>query len=415
MTAPGPRGAAVTGRGGGGLGWRSGGSAGLGTAGPRVRAPLWRRRGSSSLLPLRAAASRTALPGPWRSRSRSWGRSWGSASSGASWRPGSCEASPGRFGFPVLQELEQRLRSAPGSSLLADILHQTVLHPLCVKYPPSIKYRRCFLTELIKKHESTTAEPLDELYNTLADILNEKESTRCYRNYLLPTGESVTLSESEAIISQGTTGLVTWDAALHLAEWAMENSTVFSNRTVLELGSGIGFTGLAICKTCNPKAYIFSDYHHCVLKQLVENIRLNGFAVQPGTTDLIQPKSEGQEAEGKNYQQPKLIVAELDWGSVTEKQLLDLQPDVIIAADVVYDPEITASLIGMLQKLSTFRADGKPPEVYIAFTIRNPDTYHLFQAELDKVGIGWQIIPAHSTSIFLYDTQSNVTILQLFI
>lgn len=100
----------------------------------------------------------------------------------------------------------------------------------------------------------------------------------------------------------------------------------------MELGSGIGFTGLAICKTCNPKAYIFSDYHHCVLKQLVENIRLNGFAVQPGTTDLIQPKSEGQEAEGKNYQQPKLIVAELDWGSVTEKQLLDLQPDVIIAA-----------------------------------------------------------------------------------
>lgn len=28
---------------------------------------------------------------------------------------------------------------------------QTILHPLCVKYPPSAKYRRCFLTELIKK------------------------------------------------------------------------------------------------------------------------------------------------------------------------------------------------------------------------------------------------------------------------
>lgn len=33
----------------------------------------------------------------------------------------------------------------------------------------------------------------------------------------------------------------------------------------------------------------------------------------------------------------------------------------------------------------------------------------------DKVGIGWQIIPAHNNNIFLYDTQSNVTILQLFI
>uniref|UniRef100_A0A8D0EVB3 FAM86 N-terminal domain-containing protein n=1 Tax=Strix occidentalis caurina TaxID=311401 RepID=A0A8D0EVB3_STROC len=276
----------------------------------------------------------------------------------------------------------------------------TILHPLCVKYPPSTKYRRCFLTELIKKHESTAAEPLDELYDTLADILNEEECTHCYKNYLLPTGECVTLSENVAIVSGGTTGLVTWDAALHLAEWAAETSVVFSNRTVLELGSGIGFTGIAICKTCNPKTYIFSDYHPCVLKQLTENIRLNGF-----------------EAEAANYQKPKLIVAELDWGSVTEKQLLDLQPEVIIAADVVYDPEIILALVGMLQKLSTFRADSKVPEVYIAFTIRNPDTYHLFQAELGryKIGIGWQIIPAHSNSVFLYDMQPNVTILQLFI
>lgn len=35
------------------------------------------------------------------------------------------------------------------------------------------------------QHESTAAEPLDELYDTLADILNEEESTRCYKNYLL--------------------------------------------------------------------------------------------------------------------------------------------------------------------------------------------------------------------------------------
>ncbi|XP_071671467.1 protein-lysine N-methyltransferase EEF2KMT isoform X4 [Patagioenas fasciata] len=289
--------------------------------------------------------------------------------------------------FPWL-ELEQNLQTSLDSSLLVDILH---------------------------KHESTAAEPLDELYDALADILNEEESTRCYKNYLLPTGGCVTLSESVAIISGGTTGLVTWDAALHLAEWAIENSGVFSNRTVLELGSGIGFTGIAICKTCNPKTYIFSDHHHGVLKQLAENICLNGFVLEPETTQHIQTETGGQEAEATNYQNPKLIVAELDWGSVTGKQLLDLQPDVIIAADVVYDPEITLALIAMLQNLSTSRGDRKPPEVYIASTIRNPDTYHLFQAELDKVEIRWQIIPAPSNSTFLYDVQANVTILQLFI
>ncbi|NWY13405.1 EF2KT methyltransferase, partial [Aphelocoma coerulescens] len=312
-------------------------------------------------------------------------------------------------------ELEQSLRTAPDSALLADILHKTILHPLCVKYPPSAKYRRCFLTELIKKHESTAAEPLDELYNALADVLKEGESTHCYKNYLLPTGDCVSLCESTALISGGTTGLVTWEAALHLAQWALENPGVFRDRTVLELGSGIGFTGIAICKACQPRTFIFSDCHPRVLRQLGENIRLNGFIPEPEGTWSIQTESQGQEAEGENCQNPKVIVAELDWGSVREKQLLGLRADVVIAADVVYDPEIILALIGMLQKLSTSRADTKAPEVFIAFTIRNPATYQLFQAELDKVGIRWQMIPAHSSCNFLYDVQPDVTILQLFI
>ncbi|NXN97869.1 EF2KT methyltransferase, partial [Rhinopomastus cyanomelas] len=310
-------------------------------------------------------------------------------------------------------ELEETLLASPGTSLLTNILHQTVLHPLCVKYPPSAKYRRCFLTELIKKHESTAAEPLDELYDALADVLKEEESTCCYKNYLLPGGESVTLSESVAIVSGGTTGLVTWDAALHLAEWAVRNSGVFSNRTVLELGSGIGFAGIAICKTCSPRTYVFSDCHPLVLQQLAENIRLNGFVPEPESPPRAQREPCCQEAGG--CPKPEVMVAELDWGSVTEKQLLDLQPDVVVAADVVYDPEIIFTLIRVLQKLPPCRADRNPPEIYIASTIRNPDTYCLFQAELDRAGIRWQGLPARSSSTLLCDVQPDVALLQLFI
>ncbi|XP_071300673.1 protein-lysine N-methyltransferase EEF2KMT isoform X1 [Agelaius tricolor] len=313
-------------------------------------------------------------------------------------------------------ELEQSLRSAPDSALLADILHKTILHPLCVKYPPSAKYRRCFLTELIKKLESTAAEPLDELYEALADVLKEKEeSTHCYKNYLLPSGDCVSLCESTALISGGTTGLLTWEAALHLAQWALQNPSLFRGRTILELGSGIGFTGIAICKSCQPRTFIFSDCHPRVLQQLGENLQLNGLTPEPDVTWSTQTESQGQEGEGQSCQPPKVMVAELDWGSVTEKQLLALRADVVIAADVVYDPEIILALIGMLQKLSTSRGDRKAPEVFIASTIRNPDTYQLFQAELDKAGIRWQVIPAHSSCNFLYDVQPDVTILQLFV
>ncbi|XP_058672028.1 protein-lysine N-methyltransferase EEF2KMT [Ammospiza caudacuta] len=313
-------------------------------------------------------------------------------------------------------ELEQSLRTAPDSALLVDILHKTILHPLCVKYPPSAKYRRCFLTELIKKLESTAAEPLDELYEALADVLKEEEeSTHCYKNYLLPSGDCVSLCESTALISGGTTGLLTWEAALHLAQWALQNPSLFRGRTVLELGSGVGFTGIAICKSCQPRTFIFSDCHPRVLSQLGENLQLNGLSPEPDGTWSPQTESQGQEGEGQSCQTPKVIVAELDWGSVTEKQLLALRADVVIAADVVYDPEIIVALIGMLQKLSTSRADRKAPEVFIASTIRNPATYQLFQAELDKAGIRWQVIPAHSSCNFLCDVQPDVTILQLFV
>ncbi|XP_008567349.1 PREDICTED: protein FAM86A isoform X2 [Galeopterus variegatus] len=49
------------------------------------------------------------------------------------------------------QSLEEKLRDSSDSELLLGILQKTVKHPLCVKHPPSVKYARCFLSELIKK------------------------------------------------------------------------------------------------------------------------------------------------------------------------------------------------------------------------------------------------------------------------
>lgn len=47
---------------------------------------------------------------------------------------------------------------------------------------------------------------------------------------LQPSGEAVSLLENVALISDGTTGLVTWNAALYLAEWALDEQKTFSGR-----------------------------------------------------------------------------------------------------------------------------------------------------------------------------------------
>ncbi|XP_010817408.2 protein-lysine N-methyltransferase EEF2KMT isoform X2 [Bos taurus] len=208
----------------------------------------------------------------------------------------------------------------------------TVKHPLCVKHPPSVKYSRSFLSELIRKHEAVHTEPLDELYQALAEVLTAEDPTHCHRSYLLPSGDSVTLCESTAIVSHGTTGLVTWNAALYLAEWAVENPAVFAHRMVLELGSGAGLTGLAICKTCRPRAYIFSDCHSHVLEQLRGNVLLNGFSLEPSIDTWAQhPGPHTPEAE-----RPWVTVARLDWDTVTAPQLAAFQPDVVLAAGTAW-------------------------------------------------------------------------------
>ncbi|XP_062955148.1 protein-lysine N-methyltransferase EEF2KMT isoform X2 [Cynocephalus volans] len=263
------------------------------------------------------------------------------------------------------QSLEEKLRDSSDSELLLGILQKTVKHPLCVKHPPSVKYARCFLSELIKK----------------------------------PSGDSVTLSESTAIISHGTTGLVTWDAALYLAEWAIENPAAFAHRTVLELGSGAGFTGLAICKTCHPRAYIFSDCHSHVLEQLQGNVLLNGFSFEPDIT--------------ANSGSPTVMLAQLDWDDVTVPQLSAFQSDVVIAADVLYCPEIILSLVRVLQRLSACRKDQRAPDAYVAFTIRNPETCQLFTTELGQAGIRWEAVPCHDQKLFPYQEHSEMAILKL--
>uniref|UniRef100_K7B9M2 Family with sequence similarity 86, member A n=1 Tax=Pan troglodytes TaxID=9598 RepID=K7B9M2_PANTR len=297
------------------------------------------------------------------------------------------------------QSLEAKLRDSSDSELLRDILHKTVKHPVCVKHPPSVKYARCFLSELIKKHEAVHTEPLDELYEALVETLMAKECTLGHWSYLLPSEGSVTFSESTAIISHGTTGLVTWDAALYLAEWAIENPAAFTNRTVLELGSGAGLTGLAICKMCRPRAYIFSDCHSRVLEQLRGNVLLNGLSLEADIT--------------ANLDSPRVTVAQLDWDVATVHQLSAFQPDVVIAADVLYCPEAIVSLVGVLQRLAACREHQRAPEVYVAFTIRNPETCQLFTTELGRAGIRWEVEPRHEQKLFPYEEHLEMAMLNL--
>ncbi|XP_071247527.1 protein-lysine N-methyltransferase EEF2KMT isoform X2 [Salvelinus alpinus] len=405
--------------------------------------------------------------------------------------------------------LERELENDSSSEIILDILKQTCLHPLCCKHPPSVRYRRLFLSQLIKRHEASEREPLDELYDALGEVLGVEEGTECYKSYLLPCGEAVSLSESTAVISEGTTGLVTWEAALYLAEWALENTHVFTDRlvhycvcyvivfclenthvltdrlvhycvcyvivfclenthvftdrlvhycvcyvivfclenthvltdrlvhycvcyvivfclenthvltdrlvhycvcyvtvfclenthvftdrTVLELGCGVGLTGIAVCRSCYPSSYVFSDCHLSVLHRLRDNIQLNGL---------------------DNQNSPRVCVEHLDWEEVTEKQLREIRATTVIAADIVYDPDIIGCLVKLLSKILRCSANGSPPDVYISSTIRNTDTYNSFKHQLESSGIQHEVMTGPVTHVLFYNRQATIEMIKLYI
>uniref|UniRef100_A0A2I4D7V5 Protein-lysine N-methyltransferase EEF2KMT n=1 Tax=Austrofundulus limnaeus TaxID=52670 RepID=A0A2I4D7V5_AUSLI len=286
--------------------------------------------------------------------------------------------------------LENHLQTSESSEFLSELLEQTCLHPLCQMFPPSVRYRRLFLCELIKRQEAAACDPLDQLYDALAEVVGVQETPECYKTYFLPGGDTISLQENQVLISQGTTGLVTWEAALYLTEWVLENRQLFTGRSVLELGSGAGLTGITICRCCDPNRFTFSDCHDSVLQNLRDNVRLNGLSQRD---------------------RPVVTVDHLDWTSATEDTI---RTDTVIAADVVYDPDVAQSLVQLLAHILDPQRPEDHPQVFICSTVRNQETYGGFKQSLEAAGIRHQVLSGPVSQVFHYNRLTSIELIQLF-
>lgn len=174
------------------------------------------------------------------------------------------------------------------------LLEQTVQWPILEKYPLQVKYVIRFLRHIIDALESRNEEIHDDLYTIFCDyqakatqLDNGVYSYKHYRIVADRESELITLKENHNKISQGTTGLNVWEAALALCEWSIGNKSALSGKNVLELGAGTGLSGLVIGKCCRPNSIVLTDGDDNVLNYLRENVRNN-----------FQRNDEGQYSNG---------------------------------------------------------------------------------------------------------------------
>ncbi|XP_049867541.1 protein-lysine N-methyltransferase EEF2KMT [Pectinophora gossypiella] len=255
-------------------------------------------------------------------------------------------------------------------------LNATIQNKAVVKHPVSSEFCRLFFKKVIDFLEPVQ-EVHDDFYTHLCSVLkNSSVEDYCFRHYMIGDDYEnlIIMKETKNMVVNGTTGMRTWQAALMLADWIISNKNQFSGKNILELGSGVGFTGITIAKTCRIPSLYLTDCHEDVLKAICDNIEIN--FPQMG-------RKENGDFTIYSDEHRNIGVMMLDWNSLDDYPY-KVVPDVIIGADIIYDPIILKPLCNVIK---TFFSKNKYLEVYIANIIRNEDTYKSFIEMLDFMGL----------------------------
>ena len=267
------------------------------------------------------------------------------------------------------------------SDLQAELLNVTVNDPLVVAYPIKPSYQITFLKFVISQLEEQEAELNDALYEKYCDLMHQGPGGPNYfKHYEYGEGDVISLIESSSFISDGTTGLCSWQASKGLCEWASDNVKELEGKRILELGSGCGLLGIFIARICDPSMIIMSDYHDAVLRVLAENIDINFNMCQ--TVEAKNPWTNVYILLQKN-EKSTIGAMNLDWEFAAESQLEQLiEPDVIIGADIVYDNRLFPALLATLNYVFELRRN--ECKFVLSCTERNPNTLKEFLDLLSK-------------------------------
>ncbi|KAF1761038.1 hypothetical protein GCK72_009292 [Caenorhabditis remanei] len=199
-----------------------------------------------------------------------------------------------------------------------------------IRYQFQINVIKTFMSGMEKKGVPVP----DAIYDRLGVLMGLPEKEFVERLYLNEEGDKVLAKFSEAInqLSMGTTGLSVWQASCDLANlFRLVPSSEY--KRVVELGSGCGVSGMAISKLSNCEV-VLTDYDDNVLDLLKKNAVKNGLmSEEDGDTSINQAK-----------------IRCLDWCDFDFTEWKE-PADLIIAADVVYDTALLASLCSVLRLL----------------------------------------------------------------
>lgn len=128
-------------------------------------------------------------------------------------------------------EATQCLENVPVHALTEQfqegVMAATLMHPTAKRFPATATYVKHYLKVLIDKLESRGVEVIGDLYVCYTELLADTAGGPGFVTYILDDHDvQITLRETKALVTDGTTGLRAWQASKFLAEWCLENRQV---------------------------------------------------------------------------------------------------------------------------------------------------------------------------------------------
>lgn len=211
---------------------------------------------------------------------------------------------------------------------------------------------------------------LYEMYIELLNVARPSPTTKDIVQYRFNSKVKIKIEESPKVISgSGTTGFRTWEAALFLSSYLLQND--FHHKCVLELGAGTSMVSATVAKAFGhklEKLYITDGD-----STLLEAISRRNF--------LLNDLTDGN----------KYLFRRLWWNEDPTPEDMDL----VLAADVTYDASVVPDLCAcLLQCLNR----GRSVRCLVSATIRNEETIQVFEDELLKFHMKFEVVCSTETS-----------------
>ncbi|CAA6663567.1 unnamed protein product [Spirodela intermedia] len=298
-------------------------------------------------------------------------------------------------------------RQSGGGSLTEGV--QNFIMENCIKYMMSKNcassrgYTKNILKKLISSAESSGNSVLEDLYEIYVNYISPikedfslKHGTRNFKNisFFYSNGSGsvnfVVPIQCSSNILEGDTGCSIWPSSLFLSEFILSYPNLFCNKVCLELGAGVGLVGIILNKVKASKV-ILTDGDLSTLENMQANLEINHLR---NSNEVITGGIEVVECK------------HLLWEVASEMEITSYDPDIVVGADIIYDPLCLPHLVRVLSLLlkprrshisNLHEGDGTPagcgeedpvrnesrrrseaPAAYIAVVIRNVETFHCF-------------------------------------